>query len=99
MRLRSRHPFEPAVQNLLDDLARLGICASKGQITNKKHSTVTMLPSLCFCAWDWCQACWDGLPRAAWVKLNCLQIDAGQFHSSMNKWHLTPFIELRVWHL
>ena len=29
VRLRSRRPFVPAVQNLLDNLARLGICTSE----------------------------------------------------------------------
>ena len=29
VRLRSRHPFVPAAWNLLDNLARLGICASE----------------------------------------------------------------------
>ena len=29
VRLRFRHPSMPAVQNLLDNLARLGICASE----------------------------------------------------------------------
>ena len=29
VRLRSRHPFVPAARNFLDNLARLGICASK----------------------------------------------------------------------
>ena len=31
-----------------------------------------------------------GLPRAAWVKLNCLRTDVGRFHSSMHKWGLAP---------
>ena len=31
-----------------------------------------------------------GLPRAAWVKLNCLQTGVGRFHSSMHKWGLAP---------
>ena len=44
----------------------------------------------CFCAWDRCQACWDGLPWAAWVKLNCLRTGVGQFHLSMHKWGLAP---------
>ena len=37
IRLRSRHPFVPAARNLLDNLARLGICASDW--TNHKWKT------------------------------------------------------------
>ena len=37
VRLRSRHPFVPAAQNLLDNLARLGIYASEW--TNHKWKT------------------------------------------------------------
>ena len=37
VRLRSRHPFVPAAQNLLDNLARLGIRASEW--TNHKWNT------------------------------------------------------------
>ena len=44
VRLRSRRPFVPGVRNLLDNLARLGIRASEGQIINGKRSTVKMLP-------------------------------------------------------
>ena len=32
----------------------------------------------------------EGLPRAAWVKLNRLRTSVGQFHSSMHKWGLAP---------
>ena len=45
VRLRSRRPFMPGARNLLDNLARLGIHASEGQITNGKRSTVKMLPA------------------------------------------------------
>ena len=44
VRLRSRPSFVPAAQNLLDNLARLGIRASVWTITNGKRSTVKMLP-------------------------------------------------------
>ena len=37
VRLRSRRPFVPAARNLLDNLARLGICASEW--TNQKWKT------------------------------------------------------------
>ena len=42
VRLRSRRPFVPAVRNLLDNLARLGIRASEW--TNHKWKTMKVLP-------------------------------------------------------
>ena len=84
VRLRSRRLFVPAVQNLLDNLARLGIHASEW--TNHKwkmkycegasrlHAFVPgPVPDL-----------------LGWVKLNCLQTGVGQFHLSMHKWGLAP---------
>ena len=90
VRLRSRRPFVPGAWNLLDNLARLGIRASEW--TNLKWKT------------EYCEGASGlfgelqtgarpvgmGLPRAAWVKLNRLQIGVGQFHSSMHKWGLAP---------
>ena len=50
VRLRFRCPFVPAVQNLLDNLARLGICTLNGQTTNRKQSTAKMfLGSVSLC--------------------------------------------------
>ena len=78
VRLRSRHPFVPAAQNLLDNLARLSIRASEW--TNHKWNT------------DYCENASRllGLPQAPWVKLNRLQTGVEQFHSSMHKWGLAP---------
>ena len=91
VRLKSRRPFLPAVRNLLDNLARLGIRASKW--TNHKWKT------------DYCKGasrlrafvpetgarpvgmC---LPRAAWVKLNRLRTGIGRLHLSMHKCGLAP---------
>ena len=91
MGLRFKRPFVPAVQNLLDNLARLGICASEW--TNHKWKM------------EYCEGASRlhafvpgtsgrpdgmGLPRAAWVKPNFLWIGAGCFHLSMHKWGLAP---------
>ena len=65
VRLRSRRPFVPAARNLLVHLARLGIRAS--QWTNHKWKTeyCENVSRPCFCARDWCQACWDGLTSSS----------------------------------
>ena len=91
VRLRSRRPFVPAARNLLDNLARLGICASEW--TNHKWKT-EYCENACrlhdFVPWTGARPVGMGLPRAAWVKLNCLQTGVGQFDSSMYKWGLAP---------
>ena len=90
-RLRSRRPFVPAARNLLDNLARLGICASEW--TNHKWKTkycenASRLRA--FMPETGARPVGIGLSRAAWVKLNCLQTGVGRFHSSMHKWGLAP---------
>ena len=91
MRLRSRCPFVPAARNLLDNLARLGIRASEW--TNHKWKTeycenASRLRA--FVLETSARPVGIGLPRAAWVKLNCLQTGVGRFHLSMHKWGLAP---------
>ena len=91
VRLRSRRPFVPAAWNLLDNLARLRIRASKW--TNHKWKT-----EYCECASrlrafvprTGARPVGMGLPRVAWVKLNRLRTGVGRFHSSMHKWGLAP---------
>ena len=91
MRLRARRPFVPAVRNLLDNLARLGIRASEW--TNHKWKTeycenVSRLRV--FVPGTGARPVGMGLPRAAWVKLNRLRTGVERFHSSMYKWGLVP---------
>ena len=89
VRLRSRHPFVAAARNLLDNLARLGIRASEW--TNHKWKTeycenASRLRA--FVPGTGARPVGMGLPRATWVKLNCLRTGVGRFHSSMHKWGL-----------
>ena len=91
VRLRSRRLFVPAARNLLDNLARLGIRASKW--TNHKWKTeycenASRLRA--FVPGTGARPVGMGLPRAAWVKLNRLRTGAGRFYSSMHKWTLAP---------
>ena len=80
-RLRSRRPFVPVARNRLNNLARLGICASKW--TNHKWNTeycenASRLRA--FVPRTGTRPVGMGLLRAAGVKLNRLR-----FHSSMHK--------------
>ena len=91
VRLRSRRPFVPGARNSLDNLARLGIRASKW--TNHKWKTeycenASRLRT--FMSRAGAMPVGMGLPRAAWVKLNCLPTGVGRFHSFMHKWGLAP---------
>ena len=91
VRLRSRCPFVPGAWNLLDNLARLGIRASEW--TNHKWKTEYCENASRLCAFvpeTGARPVGTGLPRAAWVKLNCLWTGVGRFHSSMHKWGLAP---------
>ena len=87
VRLRSRRLFVPAAQNLLDNLARLGICTSEW--TNHKWKTDNAARLRVFVPRTGARPVGMGLPQAVWVKLNFLQTCVGQFHSSMHKWGLT----------
>ena len=91
VRLRSRCLFVPAARNLLDKHARLGIRASEW--TNHKWKTEYCKNASRLCAFmprTGARPVGMGLPRAAWVKLNCLRTGVGRFHSSMHKWGLAP---------
>ena len=91
VRLRSRRLFVPAAQNLLNNLARLGIRASERK--NHKWNTeycegASRLRA--FVLGTGARPVGMGLSRAAWVKLNRLRTGVGRFHSSMDKWGLAP---------
>ena len=91
VRLISRRPFVPAARNLLDNITGLGIRASEW--TNHKWKTeycenASRLRA--FVSETGARPVGMGLPRVAWVKLNCLRTGVGRFHSSMHKWGLAP---------
>ena len=91
VRLRSRRPFVPGAQNLLDNLARLSISAS-GWTNHKWNAEYCENASRlrAFVPETSARPVGMGLPRAAWVKLNRLRTGVGRFHSSMHKWGLAP---------
>ena len=90
-RLRSKYPFVPAAQNLLDNLARLGICTSEWTNHKWKAEYCENASNLRdFVPGTGARSVGMGLPRTAWVKLNYLQTGVGRFHSSLRKWGLAP---------
>ena len=91
VRLRSRRPFVPAARNLLENLARLGIRASKwtNHKWNAEYCEKTSRLRV-FVPGTGARPVGMGLPRAALVKLNRLRTGVGQFHSSMHEWGLAP---------
>ena len=89
VRLRSRRLFVPGVRNLLDNLARLGICTSKWKNHKWKTEYCENASRLCaFVPGIGTKLVGMGLPQAAWIKLNLLQTSVGCFHSCMHKWGL-----------
>ena len=91
VRLRSRRSFVLGARNLLNNLARLGICNSEW--TNHKWKTEYCENGSrlrAFVPRTGTRLVGMGLPRAAWVRLNRLRTGVGRFHSSMHKWGLAP---------
>ena len=85
-RLRSRRPFVTAAWNLLDNLARLGICASEwtNHKWNAEYCENASRLSVFVLGTD-ARPVGMGLPRAAWVNLKRLRTGLGRFHLSMHK--------------
>ena len=91
VRLRSKCQFVSAAWNLLDNLARLGICASEW--TNHKWNAEYCKNTSRLCVFIpriGARSVGMSLPQAAWVKLNDLWTGVGQFDLFMHKWGLTP---------
>ena len=90
-RLRSRRPFVPAAWNLLNNLAGLGIRASKW--TNYKWKAeycenIDTSKLRVFISRTSSRSVEMSLPQIAWVKLNRLRLRIERFHLSMHKWGL-----------
>ena len=78
VRLRSRCPFVPAVWNLLDNLARIGIHTSGWTNHKRKAEYCENTSRLCvFVPGTGERPVGMGLPQAVWVKLNHLQTGVG----------------------
>ena len=83
-RLKSRRPFVPAAQKLLDSLTESDIRATQWmdyvwnieflKSASRLHAFIPRAIS---------KSLGMGLPRTSWVKLNRLRTGVGRFHSSM----------------
>ena len=76
----------PAAWNLLDNLARLGIHTSEWINHKCKTEYCENASKLrAFVLETSARPVGMGLPKTAWVKLNCLWTGVKQFHSSIHK--------------
>ena len=91
-RLKSRHPFLPATQQLISFSDDHNICAAQWEDHQRNAEWAdnptrlrTLIPDT--------GAHTPGmtLPKRAWVRLNCLRTGAGRFRSCLYKWGMTSF--------
>ena len=90
-RLKSRRPFVPAAQKLLDSLTESDIRAAQWMdyVWNMEYlKSASRLHAFIPRASP--KPLGIGLPRTSWVKLNRVRTGVGQFHSSMYKWGVAP---------
>ena len=90
-RLKSRRPFVPAAQKLLDSLTESDIRAAQWmdyvwnmeylKSASRLHAFIPRASS---------KPLGMGLLRTSWVKLNRLRTGVRRFHSSMYKWGAAP---------
>ena len=90
-RLKSRHPFVPAVWKLLHSLSELDIGVKQWtkhkwnanylESTSRVRAFIPGVSS---------RPLGMILPRTSWVRLNRIRTGARRFHSSMYKWGLAP---------
>ena len=84
-------PVCASCAELLDSLARLGICASEWTNCkwNAEYCDGTSRLRV-YVPETGARPVGMGLPRAAWVKLNRLWTGVGRFYLSLHKWGLAP---------
>ena len=90
-RLKSRRPFVPAAQKLLDSLTESDIRAAQWMdyVWNMEYlKSASRLHAFIPRASP--KPLGMGLPRTSWVKLNRLRTGVGRFHLSMYKWGAAP---------
>ena len=90
-RLKSRRPFVPAAQKLLDSLTESDIRAAQWMDYVWNMECLKSASRLnAFIPRASPKPLGMGLPRTSWVKLNRLRTGVGRFHSSMYKWGAAP---------